>query len=111
MLVSFFIRRSNIEHGGLSLELLGKLTARERILLLLDPDSFDEYDMFVEHRCSDFGMDSNKNKYPGDSVVTGRGRINGRLAYVFSQMVGSSVLGHKVAFVQFAIMAKMIVAL
>uniref|UniRef100_A0A663M0D4 Propionyl-CoA carboxylase beta chain, mitochondrial n=1 Tax=Athene cunicularia TaxID=194338 RepID=A0A663M0D4_ATHCN len=63
----------------------GKLTARERILLLLDPDSFDEYDMFVEHRCSDFGMDSNKNKYPGDSVVTGRGRINGRLAYVFSQ--------------------------
>uniref|UniRef100_A0A8C4JTT5 Propionyl-CoA carboxylase beta chain, mitochondrial n=1 Tax=Dromaius novaehollandiae TaxID=8790 RepID=A0A8C4JTT5_DRONO len=64
---------------------LGKLTARERILLLLDPDSFDEYDMFVEHRCSDFGMDSDKNKYPGDSVVTGRGRINGRLAYVFSQ--------------------------
>uniref|UniRef100_A0A8C9ERN2 Propionyl-CoA carboxylase beta chain, mitochondrial n=1 Tax=Pavo cristatus TaxID=9049 RepID=A0A8C9ERN2_PAVCR len=63
----------------------GKLTARERILLLLDPDSFDEYDMFVEHRCSDFGMDSSKNKYPGDSVVTGRGRINGRLAYVFSQ--------------------------
>lgn len=40
----------------------GKLTARERILLLLDPDSFDEYDMFVEHRCSDFGMDSSKNK-------------------------------------------------
>uniref|UniRef100_A0A8B9DRU1 Propionyl-CoA carboxylase beta chain, mitochondrial n=1 Tax=Anser cygnoides TaxID=8845 RepID=A0A8B9DRU1_ANSCY len=65
--------------------LMGKLTARERILLLLDPDSFDEYDMFVEHRCSDFGMDSSKNKYPGDSVVTGRGRINGRLAYVFSQ--------------------------
>uniref|UniRef100_A0A674HJN8 Propionyl-CoA carboxylase beta chain, mitochondrial n=1 Tax=Taeniopygia guttata TaxID=59729 RepID=A0A674HJN8_TAEGU len=63
----------------------GKLTARERILLLLDPDSFDEYDMFVEHRCTDFGMDSSKNKYPGDSVVTGRGRINGRLAYVFSQ--------------------------
>uniref|UniRef100_A0A8C2U746 Propionyl-CoA carboxylase beta chain, mitochondrial n=1 Tax=Coturnix japonica TaxID=93934 RepID=A0A8C2U746_COTJA len=77
----------------------GKLTARERILLLLDPDSFDEYDMFVEHRCSDFGMDSSKNKYPGDSVVTGRGRINGRLAYVFSQvmdqaaMVGAPVIG------------------
>uniref|UniRef100_A0A8C6ZWQ2 Propionyl-CoA carboxylase beta chain, mitochondrial n=1 Tax=Nothoprocta perdicaria TaxID=30464 RepID=A0A8C6ZWQ2_NOTPE len=63
----------------------GKLTARERILLLLDPDSFDEYDMFVEHRCSDFGMDADENKYFGDSVVTGRGRINGRLAYVFSQ--------------------------
>uniref|UniRef100_A0A8C3CWG8 Propionyl-CoA carboxylase beta chain, mitochondrial n=1 Tax=Cairina moschata TaxID=8855 RepID=A0A8C3CWG8_CAIMO len=77
----------------------GKLTARERILLLLDPDSFDEYDMFVEHRCSDFGMDSSKNKYPGDSVVTGRGRINGRLAYVFSQvmdqaaLVGAPVIG------------------
>lgn len=40
----------------------GKLTARERILLLLDPDTFDEYDMFVEHRCSDFGMASSKNK-------------------------------------------------
>ncbi|NWT36543.1 PCCB carboxylase, partial [Chroicocephalus maculipennis] len=74
----------------------GKLTARERILLLLDPDSFDEYDMFVEHRCSDFGMDSDKNKYPGDSVVTGRGRINGRLAYVFSQdftVFGGSLSG------------------
>uniref|UniRef100_A0A8C0FA53 Propionyl-CoA carboxylase beta chain, mitochondrial n=1 Tax=Bubo bubo TaxID=30461 RepID=A0A8C0FA53_BUBBB len=77
-------------------EQAGKLTARERILLLLDPDSFDEYDMFVEHRCSDFGMDSNKNKYPGDSVVTGRGRINGRLAYVFSQdftVFGGSLSG------------------
>uniref|UniRef100_A0A8C3N9G1 Propionyl-CoA carboxylase beta chain, mitochondrial n=1 Tax=Geospiza parvula TaxID=87175 RepID=A0A8C3N9G1_GEOPR len=74
----------------------GKLTARERILLLLDPDSFDEYDMFVEHRCADFGMDSSKNKYPGDSVVTGRGRINGRLAYVFSQdftVFGGSLSG------------------
>uniref|UniRef100_A0A8C0BZM9 Propionyl-CoA carboxylase beta chain, mitochondrial n=1 Tax=Buteo japonicus TaxID=224669 RepID=A0A8C0BZM9_9AVES len=57
---------------------------------------FDEYDMFVEHRCSDFGMDSSKNKYPGDSVVTGRGRINGRLAYVFSQdftVFGGSLSG------------------
>uniref|UniRef100_A0A8B9UQF6 Propionyl-CoA carboxylase beta chain, mitochondrial n=1 Tax=Anas zonorhyncha TaxID=75864 RepID=A0A8B9UQF6_9AVES len=79
-----------------SLLFKGKLTARERILLLLDPDSFDEYDMFVEHRCSDFGMDSSKNKYPGDSVVTGRGRINGRLAYVFSQdftVFGGSLSG------------------
>uniref|UniRef100_A0A670JFN8 Propionyl-CoA carboxylase beta chain, mitochondrial n=1 Tax=Podarcis muralis TaxID=64176 RepID=A0A670JFN8_PODMU len=63
----------------------GKLTARERVLLLLDPDSFVEYDMFVEHRCADFGMEAEKNKFPGDSVVTGQGRINGRLAYVFSQ--------------------------
>uniref|UniRef100_A0A803YNK7 Propionyl-CoA carboxylase beta chain, mitochondrial n=1 Tax=Meleagris gallopavo TaxID=9103 RepID=A0A803YNK7_MELGA len=81
---------------GICAPFQGKLTARERILLLLDPDSFDEYDMFVEHRCSDFGMDSSKNKYPGDSVVTGRGRINGRLAYVFSQdftVFGGSLSG------------------
>uniref|UniRef100_A0A4W6DPZ3 Propionyl-CoA carboxylase beta chain, mitochondrial n=1 Tax=Lates calcarifer TaxID=8187 RepID=A0A4W6DPZ3_LATCA len=63
----------------------GKLTARERVELLLDPDSFVETDMFVEHRCSDFGMEQDRNKFPGDSVVTGRGRINGRLVYVFSQ--------------------------
>ncbi|XP_071390702.1 propionyl-CoA carboxylase beta chain, mitochondrial isoform X1 [Centroberyx affinis] len=64
----------------------GKLTARERVELLLDPDSFVEYDMFVEHRCSDFGMEQDRNKFPGDSVVTGQGRINGRLVYVFSQV-------------------------
>uniref|UniRef100_A0A3B4Z3I2 Propionyl-CoA carboxylase beta chain, mitochondrial n=1 Tax=Stegastes partitus TaxID=144197 RepID=A0A3B4Z3I2_9TELE len=63
----------------------GKLTARERVELLLDPESFVESDMFVEHRCSDFGMEEDRNKFPGDSVVTGRGRINGRLVYVFSQ--------------------------
>uniref|UniRef100_A0A8C6PN41 Propionyl-CoA carboxylase beta chain, mitochondrial n=1 Tax=Nothobranchius furzeri TaxID=105023 RepID=A0A8C6PN41_NOTFU len=63
----------------------GKLTARERVELLLDPESFVETDMFVEHRCSDFGMEQDANKFPGDSVVTGRGRINGRLVYVFSQ--------------------------
>ena len=61
----------------------GKLTARERIEVLLDPDSFEEWDMFVEHRCSDFGMD--ENKIPGDGVVTGYGTINGRLMFVFSQ--------------------------
>ena len=61
----------------------GKLTARERIELLLDPDSFEEYDMFVEHRCIDFGM--SEQKYSGDGVVTGSGTINGRLVYVFSQ--------------------------
>uniref|UniRef100_A0A7N6BQH4 Propionyl-CoA carboxylase beta chain, mitochondrial n=1 Tax=Anabas testudineus TaxID=64144 RepID=A0A7N6BQH4_ANATE len=64
----------------------GKLTARERVELLLDPDSFVESDMFVEHSCSDFGMEQDSNKFPGDSVVTGRGRINGRLVYVFSQV-------------------------
>ncbi len=61
----------------------GKLTARERVDLLLDTDSFEEFDMFVEHRCSDFGME--KTKFPGDGVVTGSGTINGRLVYVFSQ--------------------------
>ncbi|XP_029983247.1 propionyl-CoA carboxylase beta chain, mitochondrial isoform X2 [Sphaeramia orbicularis] len=74
----------------------GKLTARERVELLLDPESFVESDMFLEHRCSDFGMEQDKNKFPGDSVVTGRGRINGRLVYVFSQdftVFGGSLSG------------------
>ncbi|MGB0749199.1 MAG: acyl-CoA carboxylase subunit beta [Magnetospiraceae bacterium] len=61
----------------------GKLTARERIELLLDHNSFEEWDMFVEHRCTDFGMD--KQSIPGDGVVTGHGTINGRLVFVFSQ--------------------------
>ncbi len=61
----------------------GKLTARERIEVLLDPGSFEEYDMFVEHRNTDFGMAD--NKVPGDGVVTGHGTINGRLVFVFSQ--------------------------
>src|SRR5476649_345415 len=61
----------------------GKLTARERIDVLLDPGSFEEYDMFVEHRSTDFGMES--QKIPGDGVVTGHGTVNGRLVYVFSQ--------------------------
>ena len=61
----------------------GKLTARERIDLLLDKDSFEEWDMFVEHRSTDFGMA--KNKVPGDGVVTGHGTINGRQVFVFSQ--------------------------
>jgi propionyl-CoA carboxylase beta chain len=61
----------------------GKLTARERIELLLDPGSFEEWDMFVEHRCTDFGME--KDKTPGDGVVTGYGTIDGRLVFVFSQ--------------------------
>ena len=61
----------------------GKLTARERIDLLLDKDSFEEWDMFVEHRSTDFEME--KNKVPGDGVVTGHGLINGRQVFVFSQ--------------------------
>ena len=61
----------------------GKLTARERIEVLLDPDSFEEYDMFVEHRCNNFGMTD--KKVPGDGVVTGHGTINGRLVFIYSQ--------------------------
>ena len=61
----------------------GKLSARERLALLLDPDSFEEWDTFVEHRCVDFGMA--ENKIIGDGVVTGYGTINGRMVFVFSQ--------------------------
>ncbi|MEO5733931.1 MAG: acyl-CoA carboxylase subunit beta [Rubrivivax sp.] len=61
----------------------GKLTARERLDLLLDEGSFEEWDMFVEHRSADFGMQD--HKIPGDGVVTGYGMVNGRLVFVFSQ--------------------------
>ena len=70
-------KRIQAQHGK------GKLTARERLEFLLDPDSFEEYDMFVEHRCEDFGMA--EQRIPGDGVVTGWGTINGRLVFVFSQ--------------------------
>ena len=61
----------------------GKLTARERLDLLLDPNTFEELDRFVVHGCRDFGMDS--KRIAGDGVVSGYGRIDGRLAYVFAQ--------------------------
>ena len=61
----------------------GKLTARERLEILLDPGSFEEWDMFVEHRCTDFGMAD--QSVPSDGVVTGYGTVNGRLVFVFSQ--------------------------
>ncbi|MEM7197553.1 MAG: carboxyl transferase domain-containing protein, partial [Pseudomonadota bacterium] len=61
----------------------GKLTARERIEALLDVGSFEEWDMFVEHHCSDFGME--KQRIPGDGVVCGFGKIDGRVVFVFSQ--------------------------
>ncbi len=61
----------------------GKFTARERITMLLDPGSFEEFDMFVTHRCTNFGME--KNHVLGDGVVTGYGTIGGRLVYVFAQ--------------------------
>src|SRR5579864_7726397 len=71
------IRRIEAQHAK------GKLTARERIELLLDPHSFEEWGMFVEHRSHDFGM--GEQKVPGDGVVTGFGTVNGRLVFVFSQ--------------------------
>ena len=61
----------------------GKLTARERINILLDEGSFEEFDMFVSHRCIDFGLD--KEHYLSDGVVTGYGTIDGRIVYIFSQ--------------------------
>ncbi|MEG0162496.1 MAG: carboxyl transferase domain-containing protein, partial [Mucinivorans sp.] len=61
----------------------GKLTARERIELFLDEGSFEEFDMFVQHRCTNFGLEN--EKYMGDGVVTGYGTVDGRLVYVFSQ--------------------------
>ena len=61
----------------------GKYTARERINMLLDEGSFEEFDMFVTHRCTNFGME--KNVFLGDGVVTGRGTIDGRMVYVFAQ--------------------------
>jgi len=70
-------KRIDAQHGK------GKLTARERLAVLLDPGSFEEYDMFVTHRATDFGMED--TIIPGDGVVTGWGTINGRLTYVFSQ--------------------------
>ncbi|MGQ0565190.1 MAG: acyl-CoA carboxylase subunit beta [Gemmobacter sp.] len=70
----------------------GKLTARERVELLLDEGSFEEFDMFVVHRSHDFGME--KTRHPGDGVVTGWGTINGRMVYVYAQdftVLGGSV--------------------
>ncbi len=61
----------------------GKFTARERIEKLVDKDSFEEFDMFIAHRCRDFGMD--KSNIPGDGVVTGCGTIDGRIVYIFAQ--------------------------
>ncbi|HRF10351.1 MAG TPA: carboxyl transferase domain-containing protein, partial [Xanthobacteraceae bacterium] len=61
----------------------GKLTARERINLLLDRGSFEEFDTFVQHRATDFGME--KTKVPGDGVVTGWGTVNGRQVFVFAK--------------------------
>ena len=81
-------RRSEAKKGGgkdrtVSQHNKGKLTARERIEVLVDPDSFEEFDMFVTHRCNDFDLD--KQSYPGDGIITGRATIQGEIIYLFSQ--------------------------
>jgi len=83
------VRRENARLGGGQARIdaqhkRGKLTARERIELLMDKDSFEEFDMFVEHRATDFGMDKGA-KIPGDGVVTGWGTVNGRTVFVFAK--------------------------
>lgn len=70
-------RRIDVQHSK------GKLTARERVNNLLDPNSFEEFDLFVEHNCQDFNMQD--SIYPGDGVITGCGTINGRMVFIFSQ--------------------------
>ena len=82
------IRRGRAREGGGPKRIeaqhaRGKLTARERLELLLDEGSFEEFDMYVEHRCIEFGMEG--SKVPGDGVVTGWGTINGRVTYVFAK--------------------------
>jgi len=81
-------RRANARLGGGQARIdgqhaKGKLTARERLEVLLDEGSFEEFDMFVAHRCVEFGMEA--TSYPGDGVVTGWGTINGRMVYAFAQ--------------------------
>ena len=81
-------RRSVARQGGGSAKIeaqhkKGKMTARERLSLLLDEGSFEEFDMFVRHRCTNFGME--QSRPDGDGVVTGRGTIDGRIVYVYAQ--------------------------
>src|SRR3974390_337398 len=81
-------RRSGARAGGGSARIeaqhkRGKLTARERLELLMDKGSFEEFDMFVEHRSAEFGME--KSKIPGDGVVTGWGSVNGRTVFAFAK--------------------------
>ena len=88
VLVELEERRANARLGGGERRIdaqhsKGKLTARERLQVLLDEGSFEEYDMFVQHRCTDFGMED--TKIAGDGVVTGWGTINGRAVFVFAK--------------------------
>src|SRR6202521_1103225 len=88
ILVKLYHRRGHARLGGCKARIdaqhkRGKLTARERVALLLDRNSFEEFDMFVEHRCDEFGMQ--QTKIPGDGVVAGWGTVNGRTVFVFAK--------------------------
>jgi methylmalonyl-CoA decarboxylase subunit alpha len=79
-MIDFFTRRSQAVVGGGEKAMekqiaMGKMTARDRITALVDPDTFHEYDLFVEHKCQDFDM--NKKSLPADGVITGTGKISG----------------------------------
>jgi acetyl-CoA carboxylase carboxyltransferase component len=87
-ILDFFTKRTAVTAGGgdkanLKQASMGKLTARERIQALLDPGTFHEYDLFVEHKCQDFGMD--KKVLPADGVITGTGNISGYPVCIFAQ--------------------------
>ena len=87
-LVDFFSKKSNVSKGGGDQAISkqkagGKLTARERIAALLDPGSFHEYDLFVEHNCKDFGM--HEKELAADGVITGSGTIGGRMVCIYAQ--------------------------
>src|SRR3954469_4565862 len=82
------VRRENARLGGGQARIdaqhkRGKLTARERVALLMDKDSFEEFDMFVEHRCDEFGMA--KTRIAGDGAITGWGTVNGRTCFMFAK--------------------------
>ena len=84
----FFKKKESVLVGGGSKAIekqisMGKFTARDRITKLLDPGSFHEYDMFVEHKCQDFGMGG--KQLPGDGVVTGTGNISGHPVCIYAQ--------------------------
>lgn len=90
------LRQQALQGGGIERQKKrhrdGRLSARERVELLVDDGSFEEFDQFKTHRCNQFGME--KKKFPGDGVITGYGTINGRLVYIFSQdftVIGGSL--------------------
>ena len=96
-------RSKNAELGGGTARIekqhaAGRLTARERIDLLLDKDTFVEFDKFVVHRATNFNME--KTNFPGDGVVSGYGKVDGRLIYVYAQDFTVFIKLYKCIFIQ-----------